>query len=360
VTGRRGGQATAGGREIDKQQNEQTGGIAMKRTSTSLLALALAATLGAAGWAAPRDAAAQTTLKFSHFAAETHPGHIAARQFKERVEARTDGAVEIELYPANELGSPPEQLEQTVLGVIDMNLPTQGGLDKYEKAFGTVMMPFAFRSYEHAHQVLDGPFMAWAAPKLEEQGLILLSNWEYGFRNITNSVRAINTPADLEGLRLRTPPEVQIVAALEAAGAQTTQIAFPELPTALNQGVVDGQENPIGVIYHFKLYELQEHLALTRHVYNSMVHVINKASWDALAPEQQTVVREESQAAAKLMRELVIEQEAEELAKMREAGLKITEPDLEAFKAKMDPAYARVAEYSGEENVKTFLGFLDQ
>lgn len=327
----------------------------MKTTGT-LLAGACSALAILTGALAP--ATAETVLKLSHFAAETHPGHIAAKQFKENVESRTDGEVRVELFPANELGSPPEQLEQTVLGIIDMNLPTQGGLDKYEKAFGTVMTPFAFSSYEHAHEVLDGPFMEWAAPKLEEQGLVMLSNWEYGFRNVTNSVRPINAPEDLEGLKLRTPPELQIVAALEAAGAQTTQIAFPELPNALNQGVVDGQENPIGVIYHFKLYELQEHLALTRHVYNSMVHVINKQSWDALTPEQQTVVREESRNAGSLMRRLVVEQEEKELAAMKEAGLQVTEPDLAAFKALMDPAYERVAEYAGQENMDTFLGFL--
>lgn len=303
-------------------------------------------------------ASAETTLRLSHFAAETHPGHIAAKQFKEQVESRTNGEVIIELYPANELGAPPEQLEQTVLGIIDMNLPTQGGLDKYEKAFGTVMTPFAFGSYAQAHEVLDGPFMDWAGAKLEEKGLVMLSNWEYGFRNVTNSVRPINTPEDLAGLKLRTPPELQIVAALEAAGAQTTQIAFPELPGALTAGVVDGQENPIGVIYHYKMYELQENLALTRHVYNSMVHVINKDKWDALSPEEQAIIREESAAAGNLMRQQVQEQEAAELAKIKDAGVQVTEPDLEKFKAKMGPAYERVSEYSGEENMKKFLSFI--
>lgn len=185
--------------------------------------------------------AQDVTLRLAHFAAETHPGHIAAKQFADRVSERSGGAVAVEIFPANELGSPPEQLEQTKLGAIEMNLPTQGGLDKYEKAFGTVMTPFAFRDYSHAHQVLDGPFTDWAAPLLEKQGLVMLSNWEYGFRNITNSVRPINSPEDVKGLRLRTPPELQIVAAMEGLGAATTQIAFPELPNALNQGVVDGQ-----------------------------------------------------------------------------------------------------------------------
>jgi tripartite ATP-independent transporter DctP family solute receptor len=273
----------------------------MKKTRTLFAAAALAAIC-------LPGAASAVELKLAHFAAETHPGHIAAQQFADKVKERTNGEVTVQLFPSNQLGSPPEQLEQTKLGVVEMNLPTQGALDKYEKAFATVMTPFAFRDYAHAHKVLDGPFTEWAAPKLEEQGLVLLSNWEYGFRNVTNSKRPINKPEDLEGLKLRTPPELQIVAALEAAGASTTQIAFPELPAALNQGVVDGQENPIGVIYHFKLFEMQEHLALTRHVYNSMVHVINKGAVEILTPEQQTILREESKAAASTLRKMVQDQ----------------------------------------------------
>ncbi|MCR9235530.1 MAG: TRAP transporter substrate-binding protein [Alphaproteobacteria bacterium] len=301
---------------------------------------------------------ADVTLRLAHFAAETHPGHIAALQFAKNVDERTNGSVAIELFPANQLGSPPEQLEQTILGAVDMNLPTHGGLDKYERAFGTVMTPFAFSSYENAHEILDGPFTDWTAPLLEAQGLVMLSHWEYGFRNITNSQRPINSPDDVKGLKLRTPPELQIVAAMEGLGASTTQIAFPELPNALNQSVVDGQENPIGVIYHYKLNEFQEHLALTRHVYNSMIHVVNKSVWDGLSAEQQTILREESANAAKTMREAVQKQEEEELAGLKERGMKITEPDLAPFAALMEPARKRVAEYSGTDNMDKFLGLL--
>ncbi|PRD42421.1 C4-dicarboxylate ABC transporter substrate-binding protein [Phyllobacterium phragmitis] len=303
-------------------------------------------------------AAADVTLRLAHFAAESHPGHTAALQFAKNVAERTGGAVAIEIYPANELGSPPEQLEQTVLGAIDMNLPTHGALDKYNKAFGTVMTPFAFRDYGHAHQVLDGPFTKWAAPKIEDDGLVMLSHWEYGFRNITNNVRPINMPEDAAGMKIRTPPEVQIVAAIEGLGASAVQIAFPELPNALNQGVVDGQENPIGVIYHYKLNELQKHLALTRHVYNSMIHVVAKGSWEKLTPEQQTIIREESAAAGALMRKLVLKQEQKEIAELEASGMKVTRPDITAFAAKMGPARERLAAVSGEENMKTFLGFL--
>ncbi|RZL65632.1 MAG: TRAP transporter substrate-binding protein [Variovorax sp.] len=310
------------------------------------------------GFAALGSAQAATTLKLAHFAAESHPAHTAALQLKKNVEARTNGEVRIELYPSNQLGSPPDQLEQTTVGVIDMNLPTQGALDKYEKAFATVMTPYAFTDYAQAHRVLDGPFHDWVAPRLEKKGLVLLSTWEYGFRNTTNSKRPINSPQDMKGLRLRTPPELQIIAALEATGASTTQIAFPELAAALNQGVVDGQENPIGVTYHFKLFEVQKHLAITRHVYNSMTHVISQSSWKKLTPAQQTVLREESKLARDLMRKLVAEQEAAEISKMEAAGVAVTRPDLAKFRAIMQPAYDRVGAYAGKDNMKTFMDML--
>ncbi len=306
-------------------------------------------------------AVAQTpklTLKLAHFAAESHPAHVAALQLKKNVEARTGGAVVIEIFPANQLGAPPEQVEQTTLGVIDMSLPTQGALDKYEKAFATVMTPYAFRDYADAHRVLDGPFHDWVAPLIEKKGLVMLSTWEYGFRNVTNSKRPINGPADMKGLKIRTPPEIQIVAAMEAAGASATQIAFPELPSALNQGVVDGQENPLGVIYHFKLHEMQKHLALTQHVYNSMTHVVSTASWKKLSAPQQAILREESRSAALLMRKLVVDEEQANLKAIMAAGVQVTRPDNAQFKALMQPAYDRVGAYAGKDNMAVFLKLL--
>lgn len=229
---------------------------------------------------------AETVIQFAHFAAPDHPGNVAAEAFAAAVTERTGGELTFEIFPNSQLGSTPEMLEQTVLGVIGMNLPTQGALDKYDKAFAGVMTPFLFASYDEAHGFLDGPFQEWIGPRLEDDGLVMLSNWEWGFRNVTNNIRPIDTPADMQGLTLRTPPEIQLVAAMEALGAAATQLPFPELPAALNQGVVDGQENPIGVIYHHKINEIQDYLALTRHSYNSMVHVVNKDVWDSLTPEQ--------------------------------------------------------------------------
>src|SRR5271154_5936209 len=131
---------------------------------------------------------APLTLRWAHFAQEDHPANIAAKQFASRVSARTDGAIRINIFPNNVLGGPPEQAQGIKLGTIDMGLPTQGQLDKYEIAFAAVMLPFIFDSPAHVYRTLAGPAMKWLAPLAEKQGFILLANWDYGFRNLTNSV----------------------------------------------------------------------------------------------------------------------------------------------------------------------------
>ena len=191
-----------------------------------------------------RAAAAPLTLRFAHYGAEDHPSNIAAMQFASRVESRTGGAIKIRIFPNNQLGDPPAQAQQIKLGTIDMGLPTQGQLQNYEKAFATVMLPFVFDSPAHVFRVLDGPAMQWLAPLAEKQGFIILRNWEYGFRNLTNSQRPIHTPDDVKGLKIRTPPEIQIQAAMEALGGVVQAISFAELYLALAQKVVDARGEP--------------------------------------------------------------------------------------------------------------------
>ncbi len=293
-------------------------------------------------------------MKLGHFAADTHPGNLAAKMFAQGVEKRTHGKIKVTIYPNNALGSPPEVLEQNILGAVDMSLPTQGQLGKYSKKFNCVMLPFMFSSYTQADKVLDGKFLQWAAPDLEKTGLVFLSNWEWGFRNLTNSVRPVNKPDDVKGLKIRTPPELPTQAAMEALGAIVTTINFNELQMALKQGVVDGQENPVAVIYSNKLYEQQKYLAMTGHNYNSMVHVISKKTWDRLSPEQQKIVKEESRKAGQYMRKAVRDAEADQIKQLEAHGMKVTYPDRAAFKALMGPAYDRMKEIAGEENIAEF------
>jgi TRAP-type transport system periplasmic protein len=300
-------------------------------------------------------ASAQTVLKLAHYADTAHPAHTASQQFAKNVESRTKGQVKVEIYPANQLGSPPEQLQQAKLGTVDMALPTHGQMDKFEKAFAAVILPFAFDDLAHAYRTLDSKeAMDWLAPLAEKQGFIMLSNWDWGFRNLTNSKRPINKPEEVAGLKIRVPPEMQLEAAMAALGAQVTKIAFPELYMSLSQGVVDGQENPISVILSNKIYEVQKHLAITKHAYNSMIHVINADKWKKLTPEQQKIVREESKAAGELMRKELASAEAEQIKKLEAAGMQVTRPDTKIFQAKMDPAYKKISEYAGEANVQKF------
>lgn len=306
------------------------------------------------------QAAAQIVMKLGHFAADSHPGNLASKMFAEGVEKRTNGQIKVTIYPNNALGSPPEVLEQNILGAVDMSLPTQGQLGKYSKKFNCVMLPFAFKDYAQADKVLDGPFLKWAVPDLDKAGLVFLSNWEWGFRNLTNSKRPVKVPADVKGLKIRTPPELPTQAAMEALGAVVATINFNELQMALKQGVVDGQENPIAVIYSNKIYETQKYLTMTGHNYNTMVHVISKKTWDKLTPEQQKIVREESKKAGDWMRKSLREAEASQIKELQKLGMQVTYPDKAKFKALMKPAYDRMAAIAGEDNIKAFTKMVEQ
>ncbi len=308
---------------------------------------------------ASRAEAQVLRMKFGHFMEEGHPGHQAAKMFAAAVEERTKGRIKIDIFPANTLGAPPEVAEQVRLGVTDMSLPTSGQLDKWVKAYGAVMLPFAYNDYDHAHRVMDGPSFQWFSQMAEKEGFILLSTWEYGFRQITNNKRPINTPADVRGLKLRVPPEVQIQSAFEAMGAVTAVVAFPEVYMALAQGVVDGQDNPIPVIYFMKFYEVQKYLAITRHIYNSSIHALSAKTWAKLSPEQKTIFQEESVKAGAFMRQQIVSQEEELITKMQAAGVQVTRPDPAPFRAAMGPAYERIGKYAGEENVKKFREFVE-
>jgi tripartite ATP-independent transporter DctP family solute receptor len=304
--------------------------------------------------------AAPLEMKLGHFAAESHPGNIASKMFADAVEKRTNGQIKITIYPNNALGSPPEVLEQNILGAVDMSLPTQGQLGKYSKKFNCVMLPFVFNDYAQADKVLDGKFIEWAGGDLDKAGLVFLSNWEWGFRNLTNNKHPVNEPADVQGLKIRTPPELPTQAAMEALGAVVATINFNELQMALKQGVVDGQENPIAVIYSNKLYESQKYLAMDGHNYNTMVHVISKKVWDKLTPEQQAIFKEESKKAGDWMRKAVRDAEATQIKELEQQGMQVTYPDKAKFKALMGPAYDRMKATAGEENIQVFVKMVDE
>ena len=304
---------------------------------------------------------AAVELKLGHFASDTHPCGIAAVQFKNNVEKRTNGEVKINVFGNNTLGNPPEVLEQVLLGAVDMSLSGQDQLAKHLPFYDVISTPFAFKDYAMADKIIDGDFKTWAAPELLKKNLVHLSDWEWGFRQLTNSKKPINTPADMKGMKIRTPPAFAYQAFVEAAGGNAQTIAFAELVMAMKQGVVDGQENPVGTIYDLKIYETQKYMSILNYTYSSMVHVVNKKSWDKLTPEQQKIVTEESAAAAKQARKLLRDNEAVQLKDLETTkGIVIARPDLGPWKAAMGPAWDKVKARVGADNFKRFMDMVEK
>lgn len=316
-------------------------------------ALAAGLALAAAGvWA--------VELRLAHSADTAHPNHVAFDAMSKRIAERTKGEVVIKIFPANSLGSPPEQAEQTRLGVVDLAMLSPSQLDKYDRAFGVVFIPYQFDDYAHAHRTLDGPAASWFKERARKQAFeIITTNFEWGFRSLTNSVRPVNTPDDMKGMKLRVPPEIQIKAAMEALGAVTHTIAFNEVYLALANKTVDGQDNPVPTNFTSKFYEVQKHLALTKHVYTPMFLVASTKSWTGkLTDAQRAIIAEEARRAGEEARKMVQEKEDWYIAEMEKTGVRTTRPEVAPFRAKMEPAYKAIKQYVGDDAWATWEKFV--
>lgn len=303
------------------------------------------------------------TIILGHFGAPNEPVSFAAEKFKSELEKLSGGTLTVEIHGASELGNAPEMTEQTALGAIQACLVSQGSLDKYDIRYALVTAPYVYSGYEHAYAVVDGPFADWVGDGvLESKGLHNVGPWDYGFRCLTNSKREVKVPADVKGLKIRTPAEVQKVACFQALGADVQQVAFSELISALKQGTVDGQENPISTIYNNSMWDAgQVYLSLTRHTWEAVNLTLNNAFWEGLTDEQRSLIEQASAAARDQMRNDVQSGEQDYIQKLRDEGVTVTEVDLEIFKAAMAPAWEAVAEYEGSaEDMDKFLAMVEK
>lgn len=297
-------------------------------------------------------------LTMGHYANETHAGNLASRMFANNVNNRTKGRINVKIFPNNQLGSPVDLLKMNISGSIDMSLPTQGQLSNYSSKFGCIMIPFLFENYNEVHKFLDGPFMDWVGSEIEDQGLVFLSNWEWGFRNITNNIKPIYAPYNINNLSIRTPPELPNQLLIDGLGATVKTIAWTELPMALKQRVVDGQENPISIIYNYRIYETQKYLTMTKHTYNSMVHVISKKTWDKLTPIDRSIIKEESLKAGNFMRTKIEDEEKTQIEELEKLGMNIIWPDRDQFKKAIPHVYEELKESIGTETYQTFMNMV--
>lgn len=283
------------------------------------------------------------------------PPQKGAELFKQLVEKGTDGRITVNIHPNSQLGSAPQYTQQIKLGTLALGLVTSGQMQEYIKQYAIVETPFLFADLKQAHTALDGSAGQLLAKLAEKQGFVILANWEWGFREITNSVRPITKPADLKGLKMRVPNEFQLRDMMQALGASTDTIAFPELYTALAQKVVDGQDNPVQTIYDHKFYEVQKYMAMTNHAYNTQMLVMAQNWWNKLSRADQKLLRSVAHKAGLLVRKLDASSEQKEIQLMEQHGMTVTHPNLAAFRKAAEPAVQKVIDYVGNPFAEQFI-----
>ncbi len=277
-------------------------------------------------------AQAQTVkLSLGHGSAPDNPRHIASLKFAEIVKAKTNGQVEVTVSPSGQLGTDPALITAVRSGAVDITANSQGAFANVVPEYAAFGMPFLFADLPSAWKVMDGPVGKELADKTAEKGMVVLGYWDNGIRHMSNSKRPLNTPEDMKGLKMRTPPDAVTVDIMTAVGAQAQQIAFTELYVALQQGVVDGQENPLVNIKSAKLYEVNKFISLTGHKYEMTPFVMNKRSFDGLSEANKKAVMEAAAEATKLQRNLAQEADNKLEAELKSLGAVINRSNKAAF-----------------------------
>lgn len=309
---------------------------------------ALAIALLAAG-----AAQAQTILKIGYATTrESHYG-VGSTAFCDEVEKGTKGRYKCQQFPSSALGSERDQIEAVQLGTQDITNTSTGPVGNFVPEVKIVDIPFLFRDYDHARKVMDGPIGQDILSKFPSKGIIALGWTENGFRHMTNSKREIVKPADAAGLKMRTMENKVHMDGYRTFGILPTPMAFPELFGALQQGTVDGQENPIPVILASKFAQVQKHLSLTGHVYSPALLLMSPKTWNKLSDADKKVFTDAAKKAAVAQRKKVNDDEASGIAQLEKDGMKVVRNvDGSAFRAALKPAYESYAKEFGADNIR--------
>ncbi|MEK8049825.1 TRAP transporter substrate-binding protein [Ideonella sp. DXS22W] len=308
------------------------------------LAAGLALLAGAAG--------AQTVLKIGYSTTkESHYG-VGSTVFCDAIAKGTANRYSCQQFPNNALGGEREMIEAVQLGTQDLVNTSTGPLGNFVPESKIFDIPFLFRNYDHARKVMDGPIGQDVLKKLQTKGLIGLAWTENGFRHMTNSKRPIHAASDASGLKIRTMENKVHMAGYKTFGLLPTPMPFPEVFTALQQGTVDGQENPIPVILSSKFSQVQKHLSLTGHVYSPAVIILSPNVWSKLSDADKKVFTDAAAAAAVAQRKKVNDDEANGIAQLKKEGMLVDEKvDGDSFRKAVAPAYAEFAKEFGADKI---------
>ena len=288
--------------------------------------------------------AAKYNFKLAHVITPGTPIDVAANKFADLVKERTKGEIEIKVFPAGQLGGERAIIEGVQLGTIEMSFTTTGAIGGFAPEFQVLDLPFLFPSYEAAYTYLDGDNGKKLLMLLDRKGIRGLGYLENGWRNFTSSKRAIKSPADVAGQKIRVMESPMYMGLISTMGGSPTPMAYPELPNALLQKVIDGQENPSVNIYSAKMYESQPWMTKDQHTYNVMIAKVNKQVWNTLPTEYQKIIADAALEVKDFQRKLNRECDAAFIAKLKEKGMQVHElsaAERKAFETALQPMYEK-------------------
>jgi tripartite ATP-independent transporter DctP family solute receptor len=284
--------------------------------------------------------AAEFDLVEAHTTTQDHPYTLGMVRFAQLVRERTGGRVDIRIHHSRQLGDERQVVEGLQLGTVHLAVSSTGPLGGFVPEMNVLDLPFLFRDASHAYKVLDGDIGRSLLEKFEAVGIKGLAFWENGFRHITTAKKPITRPTDLKGLKIRVMENRVHQAAFRQLGADATPMAWGEVFTSLQQGLLDAQENPIPIVSTFKLYEVQKFLALTGHVYSPAPVLLSKKSWDRMPSDIQKILLDTAVEVAKIQRQLNRTQEQKQLGELKAKGMTVVEePDRAAFREAMKPVF---------------------
>ncbi len=281
-------------------------------------------------------------LVFGHVSAPGSLFAASAEEFARRANERLGDRATVVVYGSSQLGTDEVLLQKLLLGSVDFALPSSI-LSSTIPEFGLFEMPYLIRDREHMQRVEAEIFWPQLAPLMNARGYGVLAVWENGFRHVTNNVRPIDTPADLRGIKLRTPRGIWRVRLFQAFGANPTPMAFSELFVALQTGVMDGQENPLTHIVASRLHEVQSYLSLTQHVYSPAYVTVGLASWNRLPDDVRAILAETARELQAFVYATAARMDAEFLAQISAAGVAINEPTYDSFTEASNAVYDEFA-----------------
>ncbi|WP_319560933.1 DctP family TRAP transporter solute-binding subunit [Marispirochaeta sp.] len=304
----------------------------MKKILMVMMAGIIAAGMIFAGGQGENGTEGPLTLTLGHGAAPSNPRHTVAIEMAAWIEEKSEGTLLLDVVPSETLGNDRQMAEAVSMGTLDLSINSQGPVATYNEKMSAVGMPFLFEKPENAYSVLDGDIGKELAEPLIAQGIRVLSYWDNGFRHITNNVRPIQNPEDLKGLKIRTPEDEITLAIFKTLGANPAPLAFGELYLALQQGVFDGQENPVTNIYFSNLHEVQKFLSLSNHKYEMCPLIVSESVWKTLSDSHKSILSEAALRFAKMHRQENNKLQNELLGEVKASGVAVNTADVPALR----------------------------